>query len=337
MFRHIAIFMVGATAIANLNAGSLGINPGDYLNPNGTVSIGLLPAGDGITNSHFAASTLMNTTNIIDMSGGGSASLPQTSFACTANCQGGQTATTPAPGSATIFQPAGAPEFDLLGDTANTTSIQDWISTSTATAAGTITIPVGIFGVSSVDTMFNTVSGLTSGGTVCTSNNGLNPLTNCSNTASYAYVTLNLLSATNVAATEVFALINGVTQANILDGATTGTSGSTSASYAVLDSVSGTNYNVNTQQVFSSTISGGTQNGDTLILDAQEFPIFSEYSGYELVSVAVTDTGTASTNHEILSALTIAPSVPEPATFLMLFGGLGAIGAARLRRKTSQN
>jgi len=280
------------------------------------------------------------------MAGGGSASLPQTSFACTANCQGGQTVTPPVAGSSTIFKPNNAPEFDLLGDGVNISSMQDWVSTSTATAAGTITIPVGIFGVQSVDTMLSTVAGLTSGGTVCTSNNGLNPNTNCSNTASYAYITLNLLSPTNVAATEVFALINGVTQANILDGATTGTSGSTVGSYSVFDSVSNSNYNVTTQQnVFSSTISGGNQNGDTLLLDAQEFPIFSEYSGYELLSVAVTDTGASSTNHEILSGLTvletsglsplIVSQTPEPSTLITLLVGLGAVGAIRLRRKTS--
>jgi hypothetical protein len=323
------------TGLATSYAGSLGINPGDYLNPDGTVSIGLMPTVDGITTSHFGSGNLTNSNGIIDMASGGSASLPQTSFACTANCQGGQTVTTPAPNSATIFQPSNAPEFDLLGDSANVTSLQDWVSTSTSLGTqGTITIPVGIFGVQSVDTMLSTVAGLTTGGTVCTSNNGLNPNTNCSNTASYAYVTLNLLSPTNVQATEVFALINGVTQSNILDGATTGTSGSTAGSYSVFDSVSGSSYNVTTQsKVFSSTISGGLQGGDTLLLDAQEFPIFSEYSNYELVSVAVTDTGAASTNHEILSALTVSET-PEPATFIMLLAGLGVIAAMRLRRKT---
>jgi hypothetical protein len=315
------------TGLATVYAGSLGINPGDYLLPNGSVAIGLLPAVDGITTSHFAASTLTNTTTIIDMSGSGSAPLPQTSFACSANCQGGQTATTPAPGSATIFQPAGATVFDLLGDSSNITSVQDWISTSTASTAGTITIPVGIFGVQSVDTMLNTTGGLTTGGTVCTSNNGLNPLTNCTNTASYAYITLNLLSASNVAATEVFALINGVTQANIVNGV------ATSASYGVYDSGSATTYNVQTQEVFSSTISGGLQNGETLNLDAQEFPIFSEYLGDQLVSVSITDTGAATTNHEILSGLTV--TTPEPATFMMLFAGLAAIGVGRMRRKAN--
>jgi hypothetical protein len=306
------------------------------------VSVGLLPTAgainDGITATAFSAGTLINATTIINGTGGGSASLPQISTSCATNCQGGLTST-PAytPGSATIFTPASAPEFNLLGDGVNANSTQDWISTSSGTgaSAGTITIPVGIFGVSDVNTMLNTVGGLTTGGTVCTSGNGLNAGTGCTNTDSYAYVTLNFGTSASGATvqSETFALMNGVTQANILDGATAGTSGATS-DYNV--TYLGQTYAVDTGQVWSSTITGGANGNKTLVLDAQIFPVFEQFQSLYLTSISVTDTGTSgagTTNHEVLSAVTITPT-PEPSTLLLLGAGLGVIGVTRFRRKS---
>ena len=138
-------------------AGSLGINPGDYLNPDGSVSIGLLPTAgsinDGITASGFAAGKLQNQTAILN---GGTTQLAETSTSCASNCQGGSTSGSPAPGTATIFMPAGAPEFSLLGDGVDTNSVQDWISTRSGATTTTLTIPIGIFGVADVSTMLNT-------------------------------------------------------------------------------------------------------------------------------------------------------------------------------------
>jgi hypothetical protein len=312
-------------------AGSLGINAGDYLNPDGSVSIGLIPTTDITTTTNFAAGNLQGNAII----GVGTAALPQTSFACASNCQGGLTASPPPAGTATIFKPAGAPEFDLLGDTANTSSLQDWISTSAGTAnPGTISIPVGIFGVADVSTMLNTVGGQLTGGTVCTNGNGLNAGTNCTNTASYAYVTLNF-GTTATGATvqsETFALINGQTQANILDGITGGTSGNVN-NYTV--TYLGQNYTVDAGLVWGpSKITGGTNGNDSLILDYQEFPVFEQFQSLYLTSISITDTGSANpgtTNHEVLSAVTITPT-PEPSTLLLFGAGLAVIGVTRFRK-----
>jgi len=315
-------------------AGSLGINPGDYLNPDGSVSIGLLPGiTNGATASGFAATNLFGNAILST----GSVALPQTSFACTSNCQGGLTVTPPPAGTATIFKPASAPEFDLLGDTANTSSVQAWISASTGTAgASTITIPVGIFGVADVSTMLNTVGGQLTGGTVCTTGNGLNAGTGCTNTDSYSYVTLNFSTTSNGATlqSETFALINGLTQANILDGATSGTSGSV-GDYTV--TYLGQNYTVDAGLVWGpAKITGGTNSNDSLILDAQEFPVFEQFQSLYLTSVSITDTGSANpgtTNHEVLSAVSITPT-PEPSTLLLLGAGLAVIGVTRFRHKS---
>jgi len=322
-------------------AGSLGINPGDYLNPDGSVSVGLLPTAgainDGITATSFNAGTLTSSVYIVNGTAGGSASLPQPSTACASNCQGGLTSTPPySPGTATIFMPASAPEFNLIGDSVNTSSVQDWASVSAGTtSASTISIPVGIFGVADVSTMLNTVGGQTTGGTVCTTGNGLNAGTGCTNTDSYAYVTLNFSTTASGATvqSETFALMNGVTQANILDGATAGTSGSTS-DYNVV--YLGQTYAVNTGQVWSSKITGGANTNDTLVLDYQEFPVFEQFQSLYLTNITVTDTGSANpntNNHEILSAVTITPT-PEPSTLLLLGAGLGVIGLTRFRRKS---
>lgn len=318
-------------------AGSLGINPGDYLNPDGSVSIGLLPTSgsinDGVTASGFGTSKLTSSTYI---SAGGTLSIPQTSTSCASNCQGGLTSTPYTTGTATAFTPASAPEFNLMGDSVDTNSVQDWVSASSGTGSpAVLTIPVGIFGVADVSTMLNTIGGLTTGGTICTSNNGLNAGVGCTNTDSYAYITLNF-SATSggpIVATETFALMNGVTQANILDGATAGTSGSTS-DYNV--TYLGQTYTVDTGQVFSSVISGGTNANDTLVLDSQEFPVFEPLQALDLASISVTDVGSANpgtSNHEVLSAVTITPT-PEPSTILLLGAGLAVIGVTRFPRKS---
>jgi hypothetical protein len=316
-------------------AGSLGINPGDYLNPDGSVSIGLMPTVDGITTTNFGNGKF--TTSTFVAGGGGSVAQPQTSTSCSANCQGGSTATTPAPGSETIFKPAAAPEFSLLGDSVDTNSVQYWASSSTGTGtgAGILTIPVGIFGVADVSTMLNTLGGLTTGGTVCTTGNGLNAGATCTNTASYSYITLNFGTSASgsTVATETFALINGLTQANILDGVG-GTSGSTS-DYTV--NYLGQTYTVDTGLVWGpAKITGGTNANDSLILDAQEFPVFEQFQSLYLTSVSITDTGSANpgtTNHELLSALSITPT-PEPSTLVLFGAGLAVIGLTRLRRKS---
>lgn len=351
-------------------AGSLGINPGDYLNPDGTVSIGLLantgvPSGtglvsnpDGITGTNFTQTTYDANTSILY---GSQVNVPQTGGpACSANCQGGQATVTPV-GASTIFTPSSAPEFDLLGDgTFADRGVSDtaWISTGSGVNS-TLTIPVGIFGVNDVATLLNTTGGVMTGGTVCagatvtaTAN------TSCTNTRSYSYVTLefNKTDATGATGTDLYetvSLVNGVTQRNILDGTCvsgstgalctgTGTLATAQANGLVTDPNTGVTYTIGAQNDFTGSVFGnihsnGAPNNSTMFLDAQLIPVFSEYTGDYLVSVTVTNTGAsggANYSEEVLSGLTVTES-PEPSTILMLLGGFGVLGASRLRRKNA--
>jgi hypothetical protein len=369
---------MAVTGLATMHAGSLGINPGDYLNPNGTVSIGLLPSTgtpsgqtglvsnpDGITGSNFQQSNYISYT--ATLFGTQVTTLPQASYSCTVNCQGnlaGALAVAPpAVTGATLYSPAGDPTFDLLGDAVfadRAKTSNAWISTSTGTGAGagTITIPVGIFGVTDVDTMLNTTGGVLTGGTVCAGATVTSTAaTNCTNTAAYSYITFqfNKTDATGLTGTNVYetiALVNGVVQENILDGTCvngsgsfcsgTGTLASTISNSTIIDPSTSTAYAVEVQNEFKGTTSNNINganaaaNGDTMLLDSQIFPVFSEYTTDYLVSVSITNTGTmsgANYSEEVLSGLTV--ELPEPSTVLMFLSGFAAIGIARFRRKTA--
>jgi len=354
--RILAVLTIAVTGIASVYGASLGINPGDTLNPDGTVSIGLLPNNpantasgattvasanaDGITtsgstnaNGNFAQRNFFTSTTFLSGSTV-TPGLPQTgSPVCNVNCQ------------ETIYAPAGKPTFDLLGDGTNNNKNSDiWYSlANTSTQTASINIPIGIMGVSSVATMLNSILASTTGGSVCITNGGVSssaPALTCGangGTASYAYLTLNLntkLDGTGTAAQEVFALINGVTQRNVFSGAAGAQALAPGGFYNVTDPFNSQSYAVQVGNEWNGAVSGTTNNGTTMSLDYQIFPIFSEYSGYYLNSISITDTGSTAGNREVLSAITVN-ATPEPSTVIMLLTGIGAVGIARVRRKKS--
>jgi hypothetical protein len=358
------------TGFATTYAGSLGINPGDTLNPDGSVSIGLLPANpanvngaepaantpgagaspDGITvsgtlngtNHNFQQRSYFNAVPILN---GGNTSTPLPDFKAsntpctTGNCQ------------QTVYTPASGPTFNLLGDGimgnefTNLDNSNYWYSLSTGTGANsaTITIPVGIFGVTNVNTMLNTAGGNTTGGT----------LGSLLGDSAYASITFTFNSAADGSGTadgtETLLLVNGVTQRNIMDGAGAGyantlcgtnSSITGSCSYNVTDPNNSSTYAVVVGNEWNSSANVGAATGDTstMVLDYQDFPIFSEYQGAYLTSVSITDTGTASGatfSREVLSGVTVdtISSAPEPSTILMLLGGFGVIAVVSFRRR----
>lgn len=337
MSRFVAILTMALTGIATTYAGSLGINPGNVLNPDGTVSIGLLPNTgipngtpltanpDGITGSGFAQRNYFGSAVVLN---GAQVNplLPGHATACAANCQN------------TIYAPGSVPEFNLLGDNvfadkANNSNFWYSVSAGTGAGASTITIPIGIFGVNTISTMLNTAGGVTTGGTIG------------GNANAYASISFqfNATDATGLTGTnvfETFALLNGTTQRNILDGLG-GYASTISSSYTATDmgTAAGTNYTVKTGNDWIGTVNSagtGVPINSTMVLDYQMFPVLNAYRSDFLVAVIVTDTGTGSGvnfSHEILSGITV--TTPEPSTVLMVLSGFGAIGLARLRRRRS--
>jgi hypothetical protein len=389
----LAITLVGFTP---MYAGSLGINPGDYLNPDGSVSVGLLPnvglgsaavdplaSNDlGITGTnfkqrnYFTAGIVLNGGTVgASSTPGTSKGLPQVGAACAANCQGGISAAPAyASGIAAVYAPGnGAPEFALLGDSlasdkSNNSNFWYSLSTGTDTSAGCtsscaslITIPVGIFDVTTVNTMLNTAGGQTSGGTLGTTD------------GSTAYAEISFLfdasghstvQPGDITYTETMLLVNGVTQRNILDGAGAGyastlcgdnasVSAGTTCSYTVSDG--STPYSVTVGNEWNGAATVGTHSpvNETMVLDYQSFPVFSEYQSDALVSISILDTGngtpgSADYSREILSGLTVDQGsvtlsggsqfsdTPEPSTILMALGAFLATGIAGWNRHRRQ-
>ena len=370
--RTLAILTITLTGITSMYAGSLGINKGDYLNPDGSVSIGLLPnvgpsSGnglssnpDGITGSNFTQTSYDGNTSILF---GSSANVPQTTGpTCTTNCQGGQSTLVPTPGASTIFQPASTPEFALLGDgtfTDRGLSSTAWISIGNGVAS-TITIPVGIFGVTDVATMLNTTGGVMSGGTVCAGATLASTAnTTCSNTRSYSYITMefNHTDATGATGTNLFetiAIVNGVMQRNILDGTCingsagnlcsgTGTLASNLGTGIVTDPNTSVLYSILAGNVWTGSTFANTKgvnapaDNTTMVLDEQLFPVFAELQANYLVNVSITNLGAnsgANFSEEVLSGLSVN-ATPEPSTILLLAAGLGVMGVSRFRRKNN--
>jgi hypothetical protein len=190
-----------------------------------------------------------------------------------------------------------------------------WAAPNTGTSS--ITIPIGIFGVTNVYTMLNDEYGVV-GGT---------PTTVQFNFSNGSY--------------ESFTLVNGQTIADSFDciGGTCPTyattlSGGTYAETAGTD----TGGTVSAFEVWAGTYGGpGTgaynnTNGD-INLDAQNFSLGSTAAGLTLTNVVITDTagGTVKVSRDELSAITVQ-TTPEPSTIFLVTAGIGAVGLLRRRR-----
>ena len=370
MARTLTILVMATTAIATSYAGSLTINPGDVLGSNGVVYVGLLgnsgnrtgtgvttsisttPSVDKLTGQNVTQASYYSQTALLNGASTTSPGFPETSTSwATTTCP-----QTSAVGNCqnTVYVPSAGPTFDLLGDNLfadRAKTAQMWVTTSTGTSAsttGNLTIPVGVFGVTSVSTMLNTMVGGSGAGTVCTTSASAvsNGTAGCTGTNAYADIVLTfedsadfLAGNTNNLQTETLALINGTTTENMLGG-----TGLSTGSYLAQDidasgAAVGATYSVGVGNIWKgvTTVAGnsGTPVSNTsLALDYQTIPVFSAYQGLYLVSIAINNYG--STSQEILSAVDVQgplSSAPEPSTTAMLLTGLVGIGLVIVRRK----
>jgi hypothetical protein len=209
------------------------------------------------------------------------------------------------------------------------TNKNDW-SIGTGTTLNTITIPVGVFNVTDIDTMLNDYIG--SAGV------GSDVITVQFNFGS--------LSNTISSSSPVYTLTDGNGIRNTIDCTAAQPSGAPPSSCnSLATGFSGnTGYaNVTASNVWNGVYTGGTTTGvmnynnttGVLNLDAQNFSFGTSELGLYLVDIVITDqTNVANTTRVGLSAITIQTAdlaTPEPSTILLGLVGLAGIGFFRFR------
>jgi hypothetical protein len=243
------------------------------------------------------------------------------------------------PSGATIT--GGGTTFSMIADSANPTS-DFW---NFGSVGNTVTIPIGISGVSEVWTMLNDEYGL--------------------NGNTYSSITFNFgASSSNVTTTSVTVnLYEGTEIRDAVDCTTAGSGGTnsctafalTTASNTPNASLSGTNLsglnNVTTANLYSAAYTGSSSgtsasggyvgSAGNLVMDDQGFNFGSNFLSDYLVSISVTDTNASANVSRLgLSAVTINTSevsaTPEPSTWILFGAGLvGLLALGRLRKITN--
>jgi hypothetical protein len=260
--------------------------------------------------------------------------------------------TAPSPPSGTVTDPTSFVTFSLINDGVgnNVWSLPDIVGST----ANTMTIPVGVFGVTDVWTMINDELG--SGGLNAV-NSPYRDLTVVFNfgTTSNATTTESVLVKTLNSGTSPTAAANGQVRNAVnctgpppCGGISPPASGPVAPSASMATYVNGvlsSNIGVQTNNLYSTgyTDASGaysTSSGGTVSLDDQGFLLGDISLGAlgagdtnlntYLVSVQIREVGVTGAPGEAvgLSAITVL-TTPEPSTVLLFLAGLGAIGLAR--------
>jgi len=322
-----------------------GVNQGLTLTqPNGTITdvISSGPAGFNAKENNYNGTLYAGTTGVT-YTPGNSNDFINTSTAGY-NLPNGET-----PNNATnqsLTAPNGV-TFDMIDEGTANASANTWYTSQTPGDTTTITVPVGIFGVTQAWTMLNDEWGA----------NGSSPVTVAFNFGT---------SATNAnAGSIVFTLTEGQTIRSAVDCTASTATGSQTTQYyttsgthtgceAMATSLSSSSYNASTGSgtVSAFNVATGQYTGDTatgtvayntsgtLFLDAQDYN-FGSYGGDYLVNMVVTDAAGASLTN--INGTTIASSrvglsaldveTPEPSTWALVFSGVGLIAFVRRRRR----
>lgn len=250
-----------------------------------------------------------------------------------------------APADSVLADGLNGQTFAMISDGVVNNNSQNFWQGSTI---GSITIPVGVFGVDAVWTMLNNEFGsLGANDTSITFNFGTtsNAITNLTQ------VSVNLFNSSGNSGGQSAAGGTGQIRSSVdcttVNSSTCNTissgplaSSSVLASSVVVNNGAPTARDVNvlTRQIYTSAYDSvvaskyATSTGN-VVLDDQGFSFGGAYNGLYLVSVSVTaNTATPSTSYSALSALTV-DTVPEPSTWLLLATGFGAFGLLGRRRK----
>lgn len=215
-------------------------------------------------------------------------------------------------------------KFSKLNDTGNFWDLP------TGTATSTLTIPIGIFGVTDVWTMINDIEGTAARDVTVTFNFGTS--------ATVSSFAENVLLTNANAASATGQIRNALVCNTCAESTQVGLSGGTFAGgvTVVANNVWSQSYSVLCQTSVGSSSSCGAQG--TAYLDDQGF-FFNGLSvgagltnlNTYLVSVQVKEIA-RSGNGVGLSAITV-DATPEPSTVLLFVAGLGVLGLGRLRKR----
>ncbi|MDP9055459.1 MAG: PEP-CTERM sorting domain-containing protein, partial [Acidobacteriota bacterium] len=242
----------------------------------------------------------------------------------------------------TIVDSTNSVTFSMINDGASEGGSNNvWILGQTGNP--TITVPVGVYGVSDVYTMLNTELA-----SAAFANRDVTLFFNfgtTSNASTVQTVTVKLVNSNNstTAGGQVRNAVDCAPPSTSCGGVSTAASGSLLTS-TVISGVTVKTNNVYTSPFTSATGSYVSNTSGTLNLDDQGF-FFNGISlstlgtgatnlNTYLVSIGVREAGTSPDIASLgLSAITIdTVSAPEPSTILMLLTGLGALAFARGRR-----
>lgn len=212
--------------------------------------------------------------------------------------------------------------FALINDGSALKTYWDAVGNGTQTVPGgngTLTIPVGVFGTGGAWAMINNQWGLQG------------------ETNTVVKFLFGTSSNTTDAGSLTFNLVNGNQVRDATQCAAPNASGSNCTAFATTapnsTNIFSANYSGNTGLVTAYTGTTGT-----VALDDQFFDFGTQFLGDYLSQVQITDqNGVGQVSRTGFSGLTVnvgeVVATPEPSTVMMLLAGLGAIGAARLRRK----
>jgi hypothetical protein len=315
---------MATTAIATSYAGSVTFIGG---NAGLTTSSGITVSG--FTQKAYNVTATQGVTTTAEVGSG---------VLCAGATTGTCTATTGFPGGepSNEFASSNGVTFALLNQVVSSTNEGVWVAPNTGT--NSITIPIGIFGVTDVDTMLNDEYGV----------NNATPTTVQFNFGNSTSETFTLVNGTVIRDDFNCQGGSGVTACQALNYATTlnivngySTSGGSLGAFGSI--AAGTAY-VKGFNVWTGTYSGGTgsyvNTNGTLNLDAQDFVLGSMAVGQTLTSVTLTDTAGSSSlvSRDFLSGVTVLSSgssapTPEPSTVLLVMSGLGLVIVGRRRQK----
>jgi hypothetical protein len=239
----------------------------------------------------------------------------------------------------TIADPASSETFAMINDGVKVGggSRNVWIGSTSSPTLDTITVPIGVFGVSDVWTMLNTDLALANPARDLTIEFDFASTSNGAPTTQLKIKTDNNTPASGTVATDG---IQNAVQCPLSSACSTLANGAPSSSIVtpgvtiLSDQLLSTN--------FAYTIATGGYSGTTgnVELDDQGFvftgsTLATALSSY-LVDIKISEANASGSDTLGLSAITLdAVTTPEPSTVLMLLAGLGAIGFGRLRSKQS--